>query len=262
MIVSPRSAGEGGVSGLNGLAHASLQPRVGDEILCLDSVRFRWPAQEIDCLDIERFSLQAGGHCFLSGPSGSGKSTLLALLGGVVRPQGGRIHLLGHDITALEAASRDRLRGDHIGFIFQQFNLIPHLPLLDNVMLPCRFSSRRRQCALAQSATLAAEAGRLLGRLALEPELWRRPPTTLSVGQQQRVAAARALIGRPELIIADEPTSALDAALQLSFIDLLLEECAQAGSTLLFVSHDQRLAVHFPRQLTLTDVNAAPGGGR
>jgi len=234
-----------------------LQPSTGSEILRLDAVRFRWPAQHDDCLAIAQFSLHAGQHCFLSGPSGSGKSTLLALLGGVALPQSGHIRLLGETMSALNAAARDRLRGDHIGFIFQQFNLIPHLPLLDNILLPCHFSARRRQRALAQSPTLAAEAARLLARLQLTPDLWQRPPVELSVGQQQRVAAARALIGRPQLIIADEPTSALDAALQQSFLDLLLEECAEAGATLLFVSHDQRLASRFPRQIALSTINTA-----
>ena len=234
-----------------------LQPSTGNEILRLDAVRFRWPTQDVDCLAIEQFSLQAGQHCFLSGPSGSGKSTLLALLGGVALPQSGQIRLLGETMSALNAAARDRLRGEHIGFIFQQFNLIPHLPLLDNILLPCHFSARRRQRALAQSPTLAAEAARLLARLQLTPDLWQRPPAELSVGQQQRVAAARALIGRPQLIIADEPTSALDAPLQQSFLDLLLEECAQAGATLLFVSHDQRLASRFPRQIALSTINTA-----
>ena len=242
-----------------GSAITSFQPAAGEEILRLEALRFRWPTQRLDCLDIANFSLQAGQHCFLSGPSGSGKSTLLALLGGVALPQAGHVCLLGQNMCMLSAPARDRLRGDHVGFIFQQFNLIPHLPLLDNIRLPCHFSSRRRQRALAQSPTLLAEAGRLLGRLELAPELWHRSPAELSVGQQPRVAAARALIGRPALIIADEPTSALDAPLQQSFLELLLDECAQASATLLFVSHDQRLASRFPRQTTLAGINSAPG---
>lgn len=237
-------------------------PAAGDEIVRLDEVRFRWPGQWGDCVDIARFSLFAGQHCFLSGPSGSGKSTLLALLGGVAVPQAGRVALLGQQLETLKAGARDRLRGDCVGFIFQQFNLIPHLSLIDNVVLQCHFSARRRQRALAQSPTLAAEAGRLLGRLQLTPDLWPRAPVELSVGQQQRVAAARALIGRPPLVIADEPTSALDAALQLQFLDLLREECGQAGATLLLVSHDQRLAGHFARQVALSSINRGSGARR
>ena len=191
--------------------------------------------------------MQSGQHCFLSGPSGSGKSTLLAILGGILPPTSGTVHFSGRDLTALSARQRDRWRGDHIGFIFQQFNLIPYLSPRSNIELSCAFSLRRQQRALERSPTLAAEAERLLERLHMPRETWSRAASRLSVGQQQRVAAARALIGGPELIIADEPTSALDASLQQSFIDLLLEECSRAGSTLLFVSHDLRLASRFGR---------------
>lgn len=226
-------------------------------VVDLEDLRFRWPGQAGDCLDIASLRVAAGEHLFLAGPSGSGKSTLLALLGGVALPDAGRLRILGRETARLPAAARDAFRVDHIGFLFQQFNLIPWLPLLDNVLLPCRFSARRRQRALAQAPTLAAEAARLLDHLDLAPALWRQPAARLSVGQQQRAAAARALIGRPELVIADEPTSALDAERQQRFIDLLLGECAAAGATLIFVSHDTRLAAHFPRQLTLDGINRA-----
>jgi len=202
-------------------------------------------------------NIEAGKVTAFRGPSGSGKTTLLTIVGCLSRPTSGRVRFKGEDISGLPERFLTDIRRQSFGFIFQQFNLIPHLPLLDNILLPCHFSARRRQRALAQSPTLAAEAARLLARLQLTPDLWQRPPAELSVGQQQRVAAARALIGRPQLIIADEPTSALDAALQQSFLDLLLEECAQAGATLLFVSHDQRLASRFPRQIALSTINTA-----
>jgi putative ABC transport system ATP-binding protein len=124
----------------------------------------------------------------------------------------------------------------------------------DNVLLPCRFSARRRSRALERSATLAEEATRLLLELDLDRSLWTRPVTQLSVGQQQRVAAARALIGAPELVIADEPTSALDATRQAAFLDLLARECAQARATLIFVSHDVRLALHCNRSVAWVDL--------
>ena len=215
---------------------------------------FRWPRQAQICLDIARFELAAGERVFLHGASGSGKSTLLGLLGGVALPQQGRIELLGTDITRLGSRDRDRFRADHIGFLFQQFNLLPWLPALDNVLLPCTFSARRRERA---GADPRAEAERLLRHLDLDTASWRKPAGELSVGQQQRVAAARALIGRPEILIADEPTSALDAERQQAFIDLLLQESAVVGAALVFVSHDQRLAGHFDRSIALHDISTA-----
>jgi putative ABC transport system ATP-binding protein len=215
---------------------------------------FRWPRQAQICLDIARFELAAGERVFLHGASGSGKSTLLGLLGGVALPQQGRIELLGTDITRLGSRARDRFRADHIGFLFQQFNLLPWLPALDNVLLPCTFSARRRERA---GADPRAEAERLLRHLDLDTASWRKPAGELSVGQQQRVAAARALIGRPEILIADEPTSALDAERQQAFIDLLLQESAAVGAALVFVSHDQRLAGHFDRSIALHDISTA-----
>jgi putative ABC transport system ATP-binding protein len=220
----------------------------------LTDVRFAWPGQRRPCLDIGEFTVEAGESVFVHGESGSGKSTLLALLGGVLLPQAGSINVLGTELTRQSAGARDRFRVDHTGFIFQQFNLIPYLSMQDNVLLPCRFSARRRSRALARSASLAAEAKRLLAELDLDESLWRRPVTQLSVGQQQRVAAARALIGAPELVIADEPTSALDAARQAAFLDLLARECALAGATLIFVSHDARLASHCARSAALADL--------
>lgn len=215
---------------------------------------FRWPRQAEICLDIARFELAAGERIFLHGASGSGKSTLLGLLGGVALPQQGRIELLGTDITRMGSRDRDRFRADHIGFLFQQFNLLPWLPAIDNVLLPCTFSARRRERA---GADPRAEAERMLRHLDLDTASWRKPAGELSVGQQQRVAAARALIGRPEILIADEPTSALDAERQQAFIDLLLQESAAVGAALVFVSHDQRLAGHFDRSIALHDISTA-----
>lgn len=227
-------------------------------VVDIDGLRFRWPRAKSDCLDIPALRIGASERVFLHGPSGSGKSSLLALLGGVLAPQQGRISVLGQDTTAMRAAARDRFRVDHVGFIFQQFNLLPHLSVLDNVLLPCRFSVRRRARTGMQAASPQLAAQGLLAQLGLQPDLHARPITALSVGQQQRVAAARALIGQPELIIADEPTSALDADRQRDFVDLLLSECAQSAASVLFVSHDRRLAEHFDRVIGLEDINRAP----
>jgi len=217
----------------------------------IESLRYRWPGQTQDCLDIPHLAVAMGEAVFLHGPSGSGKSTLLNLLAGVLTPSSGHVRVLDQPLTELSGAARDRFRADHIGLIFQQFNLIPYLSVLDNVLLACRFSPRRRQRAEPARAT----AARLLDHLDLDASIWSRPATALSVGQQQRVAAARALIGRPELVIADEPTSALDAERQQAFIDLLLSECRAAGAALVFVSHDRRLADHFGRELALTELS-------
>jgi putative ABC transport system ATP-binding protein len=224
---------------------------MADSAIRIADLLFRWPRQARPCLDIAELNIAAGEHVFLHGSSGSGKSTLLGLLGGVALPERGSLEVLGHEMIKLSGRARDRLRADSIGFLFQQFNLLPWLPAIDNVLLPCTFSARRRQ----RAGNPREEAARLLTHLDLSPDLWHQPAAELSVGQQQRVAAARALIGKPEILIADEPTSALDAPRQQIFVDLLLREATEAGATLLFVSHDERLAAHFGRKLALADIN-------
>ncbi|MEA3640270.1 MAG: ABC transporter ATP-binding protein [Lamprobacter sp.] len=227
-------------------------------ILSLHELRFRWRAQGPDILAIDALEVATGERLFVEGPSGSGKSTLLGLLAGVNQPQQGRIQVLGERLEQLSSALRDRFRADHIGYIFQLFNLIPYLGILDNVTLPARFSRRRRERALARSPSLAAEAKRLLGHLDLDqPALLRQPVNELSIGQQQRVAAARALLGSPELLIADEPTSSLDTDRRQAFLELLFAECAAMGSTLVFVSHDPSLEGLFDRSLRLPELNRA-----
>ena len=222
----------------------------------LDQVVFRWPGQSESCLDIPELSVASGERVFLYGPSGSGKSTLLGVLGGVNVPQSGRVTVLGQDLKRIGARARDRLRAAHIGFLFQQFNLLPWLSAIENVLLPATFSPERMLRATIERP-LREEAARLLAQLDLASTHWDKASGELSMGQQQRVAAARALIGRPEILIADEPTSSLDAARQLAFVDLLLRECSAAQSSLIFVSHDDRLAAHFDRHLSLSDINRA-----
>ena len=223
--------------------------------LSLSNVQFRWQPGHAACLDIESVTISKGESVFLYGPSGSGKSTLLSLAGGIITPQRGQVTVLGSDLGALSGAARDRFRVDHAGFIFQQFNLIPYLSMLENVLLPCRLSVRRQQRARAAHGSPREAAVALLDTLGLDAHLYQRHVTGLSIGQQQRVAAARALIGQPEIIIADEPTSALDADRQKDFIALILQQCASHGSSLLFVSHDHRLASQFSRELDLQKIN-------
>jgi putative ABC transport system ATP-binding protein len=227
----------------------------------VEQVRFRWRRDLAPCLDLSSLRIEAGERVLLHGPSGSGKSTLLGLFGGVLRPEQGRVVALGQDLSAMPASARDRFRVDHVGFIFQQFNLVPYLSVIDNVLLPCRFSRRRLERAVASGpdgdGDLHQVVHRLLAGLDLAPDLAHRPVTRLSVGQQQRVAVARALIGRPDIVIADEPTSALDEDRRSRFLDLLLRECQASGAGLVFVSHDRRLAPYFSRVLALADLNQA-----
>ncbi len=225
-------------------------------ILELQHLRFNWPGGPA-VLDIADLQIRAGETVFLHGPSGCGKSTLLSLLAGVLPPVSGQVRLLGQDWQALNAVARDRHRVDHLGYVFQQFNLLPWLGVVDNVLLPCRFSTRRMNAARGRTGSARAEAERWLADMGLEPALWDRPACTLSGGQQQRVAAARALIGEPALVIADEPTSALDEDRREAFLDRLLSACDQAGSGLVFVSHDRRMADRFERQLSLPAINRA-----
>ena len=230
----------------------------GEPAVSLRNVRFRYTGAPADTLRIERLSVAAGEHVFVRGPSGCGKTTLLSLLAGVLVAGAGQVRLQGRDWAELTPATRDRLRADRIGYVFQQFNLLPYLSVLDNVLLPCRFSAQR--AARAGGRDTATRAAALLAQMGLSADFWHRPAAALSVGQQQRVAAARALIGQPELVVADEPTSALDEAVRESFMQVLLAACAEAGSALIFVSHDARLAGRFDRQLDLAALNSAAAG--
>jgi putative ABC transport system ATP-binding protein len=214
-------------------------------------VRFAWPGRNAFHLAVDGLEIARGERLLLTGPSGSGKSTLLSLLCGVAVPAEGRVEVLGTDLATLAGPARDRFRAAHVGVIFQTFNLLPYLTVLDNVLLPLRFSASRRE--RAGGAAAADQARRLLVRLGLE-EMRAHEASRLSVGQQQRVAAARALIGAPELIVADEPTSALDRDRQQAFLDLLFAEAAEAGTSVVMVSHDETLAPLFGRTLMLQDV--------
>lgn len=223
-------------------------------VLELQNLSFGW-TPDTTLIDLDHFELGAGESLFLRGPSGSGKSTLLGLIGGVLTPRTGAIHIQGEDLVGQSSAARDKIRADHLGIIFQQFNLLPYLSVLENVTLPCRFSPQRRARSKENFNNPAAEARSLIASLGLPDNVLSKPVGELSVGQQQRVAVARALIGGPDLIIADEPTSALDADNRDRFIELLNQERARFGTALLFVSHDGELAKHFDRKEDLMDLN-------
>ncbi len=206
-------------------------------------------------LEIAAFDLHARERVLLLGPSGGGKSTFLNLVAGITTPSRGQIDVLGTDIAQLRGSRVDRFRVDSFGIIFQMFNLMPWLSAIDNVLVPLRFSRLRR----SRTGDARAEASRLLGALGIEKTLFDQRAGTLSVGQQQRVAAARALIGGPGIILADEPTSALDRANARAFLDLLFAELEAAKAALLMVSHDETLADAFDRVVRLDDIARVTG---
>lgn len=220
-------------------------------VIELRQLTYRWQGQTANTLDIPELSVRQGEHAFLRGESGSGKTTLLNLLAGILTLKQGELNLLEQPLHAMKATARDRFRANHMGVIFQQFNLLPYLSTLENVVLPCEFSTRRKQRAGDARVT----AQQLLEHLKLDAALQAKPVTELSVGQQQRVAVARALIGQPEIILADEPTSALDTNTRDAFLKLLFDQADAQNSTVVFVSHDPYIAEHFPRVIELAEVN-------
>ncbi len=218
--------------------------------LDLSDVTFAWSGQGGFSLSCPSFQLVPGERVLLLGASGSGKSTLLSLVCGIVAATSGMVSVAGTDLGSLRPGARDRFRAEQIGVIFQQFNLLPYARVADNILLPLRFAPERR----ARAKGGVQDAVRLCSALGLRDGVMQVSAGRLSVGQQQRVAVARALIGSPPLIVADEPTSALDAAAQDSFLGLLFDQTAQAGSSLLMVSHDERLGARFDRVIRLEDI--------
>lgn len=223
-----------------------------EPILTLGDVRFRWPGRASFALSVPNFRVAAGETVLLLGESGSGKSTLLSLVCGTILAESGVVRVAGTDLATMTGGGRDRFRAERIGVIFQQFNLLPFGSVLDNILLPLRFAPERRK----RAGDAKGEAAALCGALGLGRELLHRRAATLSVGQQQRVAVARALIGRPPIVIADEPTSALDAGSQAAFLDLLFGQIRDHGTTLLMVSHDPRLGDRFDRVIAMKEIVA------
>jgi len=227
-----------------------------DNAIELHGVSFSWPKSD-PCLRIDNFSLKAGERLFIYGPSGCGKSSLLGLLTGVLQAQAGQIQVLGRSLGDMTPKQRDTFRGENLGYLFQQFNLLPYLSAFDNVSLPAQLFASRLRRAQANGSSLKVAIESLCERLDLHPDTLRKQAHQLSVGQQQRVAAARALLGSPPLIIADEPTSALDADTQDRFMQLLLGAAKVHNTTVIMVSHDQRLSRDFDVVLSLPDINQA-----
>ena len=199
-------------------------------------------------LDIPSWIVDRGAQIFLQGDSGSGKSTLLSLLAGLQVPTSGEVSVLGTKISEMGSRQRDRFRAKNIGVVFQQFNLIPYLSVLDNVLLAAKFGA-------SNSVSFGSRAEELLRRVNLKADLFDRKSSDLSIGQQQRVAIVRALINAPELLLVDEPTSALDHSNRDAFIELLSEVLEELDCALLFVSHDPALGDRFKNKLMLNDLN-------
>jgi len=234
----------------------SLPIKKDGTAISLSNIKFSWGSAESDFqLKLNNFQLNRQESSILVAPSGAGKSTLLSLICGTIRPEEGTVRILDQSIENKSAAERDSFRADHLGIIFQQFNLIPYLSAIDNVLLPLHFSSNRKKKSGETQSKLVLEAERLLRALGIVPEtLGRQKANTLSIGQQQRVAAARAFIGSPELIIADEPTSSLDEKSQDEFLDQLFSQKEVTGATLLMVSHNARVAKRFNKSIKLQDI--------
>lgn len=215
---------------------------------------FRSPDGSIlPVIDIPAFSLDAGAEMALAGPSGSGKTTFLHLIAGILTPDSGSIRVDGQEISGLPEHQRDRVRANSIGYIFQSFNLLQGFTCLENVLLGMSFGP----------GADPARAESLLRRVGLGDRL-QHFPRQLSTGQQQRVAVARALAGKPRLVLADEPTGNLDPDNARQSLQLIRETCTEIGAALLLVSHDRDILAAFDSVPSLADLNQAarPGGTR
>lgn len=228
----------------------ALQPTAA--IRAVD-LAFAWPKQKPLYSDVS-FELYPGQKLLITGPSGCGKSTLLNLLAGVVEPSSGSIWIHEENIHDLSASAKDQLRGEQMGFIFQQFNLLPYLSVRDNILLPAHLFAKRQASALAQFGSLDHALRYYMNHLGLSTDLENQAAHRLSIGQQQRVAAARAFMGKPSIVIADEPTSALDEANQAQLLKLFFALANEQQTALLMVSHDPRLSPYFDRQLQLAEM--------
>jgi putative ABC transport system ATP-binding protein len=207
------------------------------------SMRLTSGGRAVDVLTDVSLEVPAGQFVAIAGPSGSGKSTLLGLIAGLDQPTAGRIEVAGVTITGLDEDALARFRGDHVGYVFQSFHLIPTLTALENVAVPLE---------LAGQADAETRAAALLAEVGLA-ERGHHYPVQLSGGEQQRVAVARALARRPLLLLADEPTGNLDSATGKQIIELLVGANRRLGTTLVLVTHDAALAAHADRVVTLRD---------
>lgn len=227
------------------------QPK--QQLLEVKDLKFSYSkAKDSPFLKIPSLVLSKGEKVFLSGPSGCGKSTFLEILSGILKPDAGHIYFEGKDLVALKDRDRDQLRSYKIGYIFQSHNLVPYLSVYENIELPLEINSLNKTVYTKEEKQ--QEVSRLID--SLELTAWKdNKVTELSVGQQQRVAAARAMIAKPSLILADEPTSSLDYEHREKFMTLFLDICAKENTTVIFVSHDPTLEKYFDRTIQFKDLN-------
>jgi len=216
----------------------------------LENVRFAWKKGE-KLIEVPELKISKGEKVMLRGESGCGKTTLLSLITGIQTVDSGLLTLDGVELKKLKAPHRDKFRGDYMGYIFQQFNLIPWLSIEKNIIASVTFSSAKKD---REGGDLHKRIESLMEELGLGA-LKGKTVRELSLGQQQRVALARAMVGHPPLIIADEPTSSLDEMNRVSFMDLLIDECKKEGTTLLVVSHDSHINDHFDRIVDFHQIN-------
>ncbi len=206
--------------------------------------------EPLPILDIAHFAAAAGEQVVLVGRSGCGKTTLLHIIAGISRADEGSVEIDGLNIGRLAEAARDRFRADKLGYVFQTFNLLSGFSALENVLLGMAFATGRPDTARARH---------LLDRVGLGHRLTHKP-SMLSVGEQQRVAVARALANRPKLLLADEPTANVDARHQQQIIDLIRQTCREENIALLLVTHTPEVARQFDRVENLEQFNRAVGG--
>ena len=217
--------------------------------ITIKDVHYSYPSHpQKMVLNIPSWSVAEGERTFLYGPSGGGKSTLLSALSGLIKTTGS-LTVLDQSLNQMSTRQRDRFRAESIGFVFQQFNLISYLDAIDNIKLASSFGSNHRGDRLEQEIKV------LLTELNISPDEWGEPARNLSIGQQQRIAIARALVNKPQLLIADEPTSSLDHINRDIFMSLLMSIVDEYKITLLLVSHDMSLSTHFDRVVSLNDIN-------
>lgn len=220
----------------------------------IKNLSYRYPQQKSDLISILEWHVKAGEKVFIQGPSGCGKSTLLEILSGIIETKSAseiqKISVAGQNLMGLSQPQRDQFRAEKVGYIFQQFNLIPYLTVRENILLPLQFRKSDRLSATQESADFKE----LISHLGLSSLLGNKG-SDLSVGQQQRVAAARALICRPQILLADEPTSALDQDHKENFLKLLFSWCEKLSCTLIFVSHDRNLQSLFDQVVVWSDLN-------